>query len=111
MPHIIVEYSTNLENQIDIPAMLDDMHDALANEGVDKGRIKTRALPLPHVVVGNQGQEGHMVHITLLLLEGRDTQTKKTYATPIHSIAKKVAPEECAVTLEVRDMISETYIL
>lgn len=111
MPHIIVEYSANLENQIDIPSMLSGMHDALADQGVDKNRIKTRGISIPHAIVGNQGATGKMIHITLLLLEGRDIQTKKTYATPIHTIAKQSAPEECAVTLEIRDMVSETYIL
>ena len=111
MPHIIVEYSSTLEDQIDVPVMLEGMHDVLADAGVEKGRIKTRGISLTHNIVGEKGVSGQMVHVTLLLLEGRDVETKKAYATPIHDIAKAKAPQDCAITLEVRDMVSETYFL
>ena len=114
MPHIIVEHSSNIEDQIDLPDLLQGLHDALAAEGIDKARIKTRSIPLSHAVVGDHGSSGHMVHITLLLLAGRDVATKKQYADPLHALAKGVLQEklpQCAVTLEVRDMNSDTYYL
>lgn len=115
MPHIIVEYSQNIEGRVSIPDMLTQMHDALSGQGVDKGRIKTRGTALNHSIVGNAAaNEGQMVHITLLLLEGRDTGTKKQYSEPLHGIACKIAQgafPDCTVTLEVRDMSAATYIL
>ncbi|MAZ76576.1 MAG: 5-carboxymethyl-2-hydroxymuconate isomerase [Micavibrio sp.] len=114
MPHIIVEYSSNLEPEVEIQPMIAAMHKALSNEGVDAARIKSRAIALDHYVVGDKGVDGAMVHITLLLLEGRDEATKKQYSTPIHQVAlDAVAGKDgyCAVTLEVRDMDAATYIL
>lgn len=115
MPHIVLEYSQHIEDEIDVPALLTSMHDALANEGVDKSRIKTRGVLLAHSVVGNDAANaGQMAHITLLLLEGRDEATKKQYSVPLHQIAKDMITAkfpDCAVTLEVRDMEQATYIL
>ena len=115
MPHIVLEYSQHIEDQIDVPVLLTSMHEALAAEGVDKSRIKTRGVLLAHSVVGNDAADiGQMVHITLLLLEGRDEATKKQYSVPLHKIAKNmivVKFPNCAVTLEVRDMEQASYIL
>lgn len=109
MPHIIVEYSAALESLV--PDLLPKLHNALAAQGIDKARIKTRGISLAHNVVGDQGADGKMLHATLLLLEGRDVATKKQYADPIHAAMKEAAPAGCAVTLEVRDMAAETYYL
>ncbi len=114
MPHIIVEYSKNLEEQIQVGEMLIDLHEALAAEGIDKMRIKTRGIALDHAVVGTTGAQGAMIHATLLLLEGRTIETKKQYGDKLHHImqnhTKKLA-NPCAVTLEIRDMVKDTYYL
>jgi len=109
MPHIIVEYSAALEPVV--PDLLMALHDALAAQGIDKVRIKTRGVGLNHAVVGEQGLNGKMLHATLLLLEGRDVATKKQYGDALHGLLKNAAPDGCAVTLEIRDMIAETYYL
>lgn len=115
MPHIIVEYSKNIEEKVDVAPLLGGMHAALADAGVDEGRIKSRAVAMNHSVVGNHGvNAGQMVHITLLLLAGRDNATKAQYSQPLHALAKQSVTKEfpnCAVTLEVRDMDAENYIL
>lgn len=114
MPHIIAEYSPNLETEIDVPTMLSDMHAALGEGLGGVERIKTRAIKLDHAVVGDHGASGRMIHITLLLLEGRDVDTKNAYAAAICDAAKKHTADlndTCAITLEVRDMVKDTYIL
>ncbi|MDH5723543.1 MAG: hypothetical protein OEY94_09510 [Alphaproteobacteria bacterium] len=114
MPHIIVEYSKNLESLFDLSDMLIDMHDALSEKGVEKSRIKTRGISLDHAIVGDTGREGAMMHCTLLLLEGRDIETKRIYGDTLHHImAHKVANiiDHCHVTLEIRDMDRDTYYL
>ncbi len=114
MPHIIIEHSNNLNDSVDLQKLVVDTQEALATQGVEKARIKSRAIPLAHYVVGDKGQDGAMVHITLLLLEGRDDVLKKQYSTAIYeevTKAVKVFDGACAVTLEVRDMAAATYIL
>lgn len=115
MPHIIVEYSQNMGPDLDIPELLGELHETLAAQGVDKTRIKTRAIPLLHSVVGHhEANEGHMAHATLLLLEGRDIPTRQAMGKALYEVLTKTfrAPfSDCAVTLEVREMVKDTYIL
>ena len=111
MPHIVVEHSADLSERIDIPQILIELHEALAAQGIDKARIKTRAVPLAHTVVGVEGEEGCMLHVTLLLLEGRSVDLRKQLGGALHEIALAAAPENCAVTLEVREMVKDTYFL
>ena len=114
MPHIIVEYSPSLESEIDMLQMLGDMHQSLGQALGGVERIKTRGIKIDHHIIGDQGADGRMMHVTLLLLEGRDTETKKTYSEPLCEIAKKYTNSfstPCKVTLEVRDMEKDTYIL
>jgi len=49
----------------------------------------------------------------LLLLEGRDVDTKKQYSSAILEAIKThlAAMPKCKLTLEVRDMDKETYVL
>lgn len=109
MPHIIVEYSNALEAEM--PTLLPRLHDGLAAQGIDKARIKTRGIAVSHPVVGDQGGDGQMMHATLLLLEGRDIPTKKQYGEALKAELDKFAPPGCAVTLEVRDMVADTYYM
>ncbi len=114
MPHIIVEYSKNIGDIIDISHLVVDLHDTLAEQGVDKARIKTRAYCCNYVAVGDHGSHGHMIHATLLLLEGRDAKTKKQYGDALHKLMKKRVKgvvKNCAVTLEIRDMDKDSYYL
>ncbi len=114
MPHIIVEYSNNIGDIIDISHLVADLHEELAAQGVDKSRIKTRASNCNYVAVGDHGSHGHMIHATLLLLEGRDAKTKKQYGDALHKLIKarvKDVVKSCAVTLEIRDMDTDSYYL
>lgn len=115
MPHIIVEYSRNLEQGSDIPQLLVNLHEALIGQGIDKARIKTRAIALDNFVVGDaEINKGQMVHTTLLLLEGREMSVKKQYVAALSTAVRNAVKDkfpDCAVTLEVRDMVKETYIL
>ena len=109
MPHIRIEYSKSLE-----PHMADIVqksHEALAGEGIEKDRIKTRGIALDHLAAGDEGADGQMLHATLLLLAGRDVPTKKQYGDAIKAVLDASAPSGCKVTLEIRDMDPETYYL
>lgn len=112
MPHIILEYSKNLGEIIEVSDLAVSMHNALSDAGIDKSRIKTRAVSCNYVVVGDVGAHGHMLHASLLLLEGRDDTTKKKYGEALIQVMKRAVEGRvaaCSVTLEVRDMKKETY--
>ena len=114
MPHIIVEYSKNIGDIIDISKLVCDMHETLSAQGVNKERIKTRAVACNYAFVGEQGSRGHMLHTRLLILEGRDAATKKKYGDALHGIMKEYvgdAVKHCSITLEIRDMDKDNYYM
>ncbi len=111
MPHIIVEYSDNIADA-NIPALLRSLHGALAAQGVDEARIKTRGVKLENYVVGDKGPGGKMMHVTLLLLEGRAVELRKQLGQALYDVLKmQMADDKTALTLEVRDMVKDTYFL
>ncbi len=114
MPHIIIEYSKNIGDIVEISNLVHDLHDVLAQQGIDKARIKTRATSCNYVAVGDHGSHGHMIHATLLLLEGRDLKTKKKYGDALHAKMHEYVDgivQHCSVTLEIRDMIKDAYYM
>ena len=54
MPHIVVEYSANLEDHIDVGALLTSVHDAAGSHAsVPLSGLRTRALKREQYVVAN----------------------------------------------------------
>jgi 5-carboxymethyl-2-hydroxymuconate isomerase len=54
MPHIVVEYSANLEDHIDVGALLASVHDAAGSHAsVPLAGLRTRALKREEYVVAN----------------------------------------------------------
>ena len=80
MPHIVLEYSKNLSEKVDVSELLTEIHGSLVSEGIDKARLKTRAIAVEHSVVGDANvDQGYMAHIELRLLEGRSKKVKNQY--------------------------------
>ena len=115
MPHIILEHSEAIEEQLSMPDLLTKLHENLASHGeIPMTRIKTRSIAIKHNVVGEKSITGNMAHLTLLLLEGRSTETRHKYGSALYDLLKKeIASQlpECALTLEVREMDKDTYFL
>lgn len=112
MPHIIVEYSRHLEGIVKIPDLVQDLHIALAAQGIDEARIRSRARICDYASVGVLGAHAHMLHTMVLLLEGRDTATKRQYGDALYAVLEKSVEgrvKHCAVSLEIRDMDKDTY--
>jgi len=113
MPHIIIEASKNVSQNISSAAMVQHAHNALGEALDDASRIKTRLIVADEVCVGDEGIRGAMVHVTLLLLEGRTIKLKNSYSDAILEAIKphlKAIPN-CKLTCEVRDMDKKTYVL
>lgn len=114
MPHIIIEYSKNLGDIVELPNLVLELHETLAAQGIDKTRIKTRAISCNYVAVGDRSLHGHMLHLTLLLLEGRDIPTRKKYGDALHAKMHEFmrgVVQHCSITLEVREMTKDTYYM
>lgn len=112
MPHIIVEYSDNIQNQLDVSAFMQKMHQCVINHDIAAHKIKTRAIQLNDYIIGDAKPDDSMIHTTLLLLEGRGQDFAKTLGQAAYDTAKEYTIQNipsCGVSLELREMKSETY--
>ncbi|WP_299280902.1 5-carboxymethyl-2-hydroxymuconate Delta-isomerase [uncultured Tateyamaria sp.] len=81
MPHIILDYSANLDAQIDMPGLCVALKDAAAATGVfPPAGIRVRAHAADHAVIADGDPDHSFIDITLRLAAGRD-DAAKTKAT------------------------------
>lgn len=113
MPHLRIEYSTNIVDRFDPAAVLDAAIRALMDSGAfnPADAVKARLMPVDHFQVGSGANHG-FIHAGLALMSGRDGATKKNLTTAlVDAIAPLLAagPEVVQVTSEARDMDRDTY--
>ena len=85
--------------------------DLAARETVDIHAIKSRAIPVQYVLVGDNDDFDRMVHITLRLLPGRSDELKKEMSEGLASIAKRMTHDDrVTVTCEITEIHAESYV-
>jgi 5-carboxymethyl-2-hydroxymuconate isomerase len=95
MPHVVVEYSANLETSINVQKLLRDIHETVLNSGVfELGAVRTRAARHEAFVIADGDPANSFVHVELRVAPGRDAPTRK-------DVAKRVLDTLAAATREV----------
>ncbi len=88
MPHVLVEYSSNLDGQVDFPRFLTALRDTALSTGVfPLGGIRVRAYRADHYVVADGHPDNAFVHIMLRVGHGRDLETRKRACDAIFATA------------------------
>ena len=81
--------------------------------GVDMSRVKSRLVEHEKILNGKNATEIQMIHVTLAVLSGRDTATKKIYGQALFNSLKESVTQEirntAALTVEIRDMDKDCY--
>ena len=78
MPHFIIEYSANLDDDIKMQSLLDRLQDASLETGVfPLGGIRFRAVRCEKYLVADGDPKNAFVHMTLKMGHGRDLETRK----------------------------------
>lgn len=90
MPHIIAEYSANLEDALDVQALVDDLHQAAVDSQVaELVGIRTRAVRRAHFRVADGNSANGFVHITARLRRGRPEAVRKALGTALLAAADR----------------------
>ncbi len=109
MPHIVVEYSRDLEKNLDVPNLLKELHlDLVSRDTIAREHVKTYALPIDLCEVGFDETPNSMLHVILKLLPGRSVDLKTEMVTGLRSIVDKYV-SDISVTVEVQELEAETY--
>ncbi len=88
MAHAIVEYSANLEADVDIGVLLAEVHRAALASGVfPTGGLRTRAARRERYVIADAHPDNAFVHLLLRVGHGRDTETLQRAGEQIFAAA------------------------
>ena len=72
MPHLIIEYSANLADDVDIDELVGAMHDAALGTGLASiDALRTRAVGRVHYAIGDRDPTNAFVAVTARLGAGR----------------------------------------
>ncbi|MDJ0614586.1 MAG: 5-carboxymethyl-2-hydroxymuconate isomerase [Rhizobiaceae bacterium] len=89
MPHLILDYSANMEERTDIAALCDCIRLAAIETGVfPKAGIRVRALKADHVSIADGNLENGYIDISVRLREGRDQETREKATQHIFAAAE-----------------------
>ena len=78
MPHFTIEYSGNLDRQVDIGAVVELVRKAAVETGIfPLGGIRVRAIKCEHYAVADGRPDFGFLDMVLRLGEGRDLPTRK----------------------------------
>lgn len=107
MPHCIIEYSEDLNDNVsEISRAV--FSGALASNLFEAGDIKIRAIPYKNYQVGHSATS--FVHVSSRLLSGRDSTQKRQLNTAMVDCIKNLNLKNCSITAEAVDIHRESYV-
>jgi 5-carboxymethyl-2-hydroxymuconate isomerase len=90
VPHVIVEYTSNIKPEADIPRLLRTINDTLIAQGgvFPIGGIRSRAVELVDWLMADGAADYAFVHVTLKIAAGRDAATRKKACDELFAAVK-----------------------
>ncbi len=108
MPHIVIEYSRELESSVAVSTLMQTAFDAAVAAAIMKPEdIKIRALPYTHFRL--EGGAKSFVHVTCRLLAGRTTEQKVGLSTRLRERMATLLPGVHSISIDIIDMDPDTY--
>jgi len=117
MPHVIVEYSANIEAEITPQQLVEEIHAAAITSGIaEPVAVRTRLKRREHFRVGDGSAENAFVHIDIRARKGRTLEQKKHAVQTIYDQANKTLEpvfqgRPLALTVEIHEIDPETRLL
>jgi 5-carboxymethyl-2-hydroxymuconate isomerase len=117
MPHVIVEYSANIEAEISPQDLVDEIHRAAIASGIaEPVAVRTRLMRREHYRVGDGAPENAFVHIDIRARKGRTLEQRKAAVQALYDQANKTLDpvfraRPLALTVEIHEIDPETRLL
>ena len=78
MPHVTMEYSANLENQVDMTALCKLVHTTGLETGLfELGAVRVRALRADHYAIADLMEANSFIDVSIRIGLGRSDEEKK----------------------------------
>jgi 5-carboxymethyl-2-hydroxymuconate isomerase len=79
MPHLNIEYSANLADELDIQRLVDRIHETALETGIfPLGGVRTRAEARKHYRIANGDPRAGYIHVLVRIGSGRDIETRRS---------------------------------
>ena len=110
MPHLMIDYSANVEPDVDIGALCDTLRDVAASiDAFPLAGVKVRAVRVDHYSIADGNPEHGFIDISVRIREGRDMETKQNAAQKLFDAANEFVADvmqrrSLALSLELRDI-------
>jgi 5-carboxymethyl-2-hydroxymuconate isomerase len=117
MPHLIVEYSSNIEAEVSPSRLLEDFHRTAIELGIaEPVGVRTRLERRDQYRVGDDGRDNAFVHNVARLRAGRSSEQKKAMLEALLAQANKTlapsfAARGLALTIEVHEIDPEFRVM
>lgn len=110
MPHLILEYSANIESNIIQSKVINHLHSGMINSGLfNPNDVKSRSYATQNFAVGAKGIKGSFGHVSIYLLEGRTQEQKINLTKSIKDLLAKHLSGVDHLSVDIRDMARDTY--
>ena len=110
MPHLIIDYSANLEDAVDLAGLCNVLREtACGIEVFPAAGVRVRAIPALHYSIADGDPAHGYIDISVRLRAGRDMADKKAatqvlFDTARDFIAPAMATRSIALSFEMRDI-------
>lgn len=109
MPHVSIEFSKGLEETNDMQLLCEKLFTVMSQQEAfdNPTAIKIRATPVEFFHIGSEPQA--FVHATLLLLDGRDEDTRAHLNQTILDVIDETLSGVGSITVKEIEMNRSTY--
>lgn len=110
MPHLIIDYSGNLDSVLDMADFCDHIRrSAIATGTFPTKGIRVRAIPAPHFSIADGNARHAYIDISIRLRAGRDLDSRQSTTQAIFDaahqyVADYMAQNPLALSIEMRNI-------
>lgn len=113
MPHLIIEYSANLEDRLELDSLMDSLHAAALETGVfPLGGLRIRAHGIERYRIADCDPANAFVHVTALIGHGRPLDVRRRagerlFATLTDQLASLYEQGPLAISFNIQEFHPE----
>lgn len=110
MPHLHIEYSDGLDDQVDMPALLSALHAHMLRSDIfPTAGMRIRAFKADHAIIADDAAQNHFLAMVLSVGAGRGLDDLKLEGDEIFKIAQSalkplLSEPYFALSLEIREI-------
>jgi 5-carboxymethyl-2-hydroxymuconate isomerase len=115
MPHVIVEYSANLADHVDVQDLIDDIHAAVMPlKLADVAALRVRAAPRPYWRIADGNPNNIFIAATARLRVGRSVEQREALGRAILGaiearLGAVLDREAVSITVEIHEIDHMTF--